>query len=94
MLYIEAAQMLGYGRIYILFRHLLPNILTPVIVMMMLDIGPAIIAIGVLSFLGLGTQPPQCRLGAHGLGGRPEPTGRVVDSHRSRLCHVYAGDGL
>ena len=63
MLYIEAAQMLGYGRIYILFRHLLPNILTPVIVMMLLDIGPAIIAIGVLSFLGLGTQPPNADWG-------------------------------
>ena len=63
MLYIEAAQMLGYGRIYILFRHLLPNILTPVIVMMLLDVGPAIITIGVLSFLGLGTQPPHADWG-------------------------------
>ena len=63
MLYIEAAQMLGYGRIYILFRHLLPNILGPVIVMMLLDVGPAIIAIGVLSFLGLGTQPPNADWG-------------------------------
>ncbi len=63
MLYIEAAQMLGYGRIYILFRHLLPNILTPVIVLMLLDVGPAIIAIGVLSFLGLGTQPPHADWG-------------------------------
>ena len=63
MLYIEAAQMLGYGRIYIVFRHLLPNILAPVIVMMLLDVGPAIIAIGVLSFLGLGTQPPNADWG-------------------------------
>ena len=63
MLYIEAAQMLGYGRIYILFRHLLPNILGPVIVMMLLDVGPAIITIGVLSFLGLGTQPPNADWG-------------------------------
>ena len=63
MLYIEAAQMLGYGRFYILFRHLLPNILTPVIVLMLLDVGPAIIAIGVLSFLGLGTQPPHADWG-------------------------------
>jgi len=63
MLYIEAAQMLGYGRIYIVFRHLLPNILGPVIVTMLLDVGPAIIAIGVLSFLGLGTQPPNADWG-------------------------------
>jgi peptide/nickel transport system permease protein len=58
MQYVEAAQMLGYSRAYIMRRHLLPNILTPVIVMMLLDLGPAIIAIGGLSFLGLGTQPP------------------------------------
>ena len=63
MLYIEAAQMLGYGRVYILFRHLLPNILGPVIVTMLLDVGPAVIAIGVLSFLGLGTQPPNADWG-------------------------------
>ena len=63
MLYIEAAQMLGYGRIHIVFRHLLPNILGPVIVTMLLDVGPAVIAIGVLSFLGLGTQPPNADWG-------------------------------
>jgi len=63
MLYVEAAQMLGYGKVYIMFRHLLPNILTPVIVMILLDLGPAIIAIGLLSFLGLGTQPPQADWG-------------------------------
>ena len=62
-LYIEAAQMLGYGKIYIIFRHLLPNILTPVIAMILLDLGPAIIAIGLLSFLGLGTQPPDADWG-------------------------------
>jgi peptide/nickel transport system permease protein len=63
MLYIEAAQMLGYGKVYILLRHLLPNVLAPVIVMILLDVGPAIIAIGVLSFLGLGTQPPNADWG-------------------------------
>jgi peptide/nickel transport system permease protein len=44
-------------------RHLLPNILTPVIVMILLDLGPAIIAIGLLSFLGLGTQSPSADWG-------------------------------
>ncbi len=63
MLYVEAAQMLGYGKIYIIFRHLLPNIMTPVIVMILLDLGPAIIAIGLLSFIGLGTQPPMADWG-------------------------------
>lgn len=62
-LYIEAAQMLGYGKIYIIFRHILPNIMTPVMVMILLDLGPAIIAIGLLSFIGLGTQPPMADWG-------------------------------
>ena len=63
MLYVEAVTMLGYGRVYIIFKHLLPNILTPVIVMMLLDFSPAIISIGLLSFLGLGTQPPEADWG-------------------------------
>jgi len=63
MLYVEAAQMLGYGKVYIMVRHLLPNILSPIFVMILLDLGPAIIAIGLLSFLGLGTQPPQADWG-------------------------------
>ncbi len=62
-LYVEAAQMLGYGKIYIIFRHLLPNIMTPVIVMVLLDLGPAIIAIGLLSFIGFGTQAPMADWG-------------------------------
>jgi len=71
MLYVEAAQMLGYGKLYIIFRHLLPNIMTPVIVMILLDLGPAIIAIGLLSFLGLGTQPPMADWGLMVWGGAP-----------------------
>ncbi len=62
-LYVEAAQMLGYGKLYIIFRHILPNIMTPVMVMILLDLGPAIIAIGLLSFIGLGTQPPMADWG-------------------------------
>ncbi len=63
MLFVEAAQMLGYGKSYILFRHLLPNIMRTVMVMMLLDFGPAIISIGLLGFLGLGTQPPNADWG-------------------------------
>jgi peptide/nickel transport system permease protein len=62
-LYVEAAQMLGYGKLYIIFRHILPNIMTPVMVMILLDLGPAIISIGLLSFIGLGTQPPMADWG-------------------------------
>ena len=63
MLFVEAAQMLGYGKVYILIRHLFPNMFRTVTVMMLLDFGPAIIAIGLLGFLGLGTQPPNADWG-------------------------------
>ena len=41
-----------------MYRHLLPNVLAPVIVMATLGIGQAILAAAGLSFLGLGAQPP------------------------------------
>lgn len=56
--FVETARALGAGSLYIMFRHLLPNILAPVIVMATLGIGQAILAAAGLSFLGLGVQPP------------------------------------
>ncbi len=54
----EAARALGYSRRRILFRHLLPNALAPVIVVAALGIGNTIVLEAGLSFLGLGVQPP------------------------------------
>jgi peptide/nickel transport system permease protein len=54
----EAALALGAPRRRLLFRHLLPNLLTPVIVAAALGIGNAILLESGLSFLGLGVQPP------------------------------------
>jgi len=56
--FIESARSLGANNAYIMYRHLLPNILTPVIVMASIGIGHAILAAAGLSFLGLGEQPP------------------------------------
>lgn len=56
--FIESARSLGANNVYIMYRHLLPNILTPVIVMASIGIGHAILAAAGLSFLGLGEQPP------------------------------------
>jgi peptide/nickel transport system permease protein len=56
--YILAARALGCGRGRIIFRHLLPNIMGPILVLATLRIGTAILTTAMLSFLGLGAQPP------------------------------------
>lgn len=56
--YIEAARCVGCTDGRIMFRHVLPNVLPPVIVVATVAIGNAIVAEASLSFLGLGTQPP------------------------------------
>ncbi|HUI18782.1 MAG TPA: ABC transporter permease [Alphaproteobacteria bacterium] len=56
--YVEAAKALGNPHARILLRHILPNILPPLMVQATLAIAQAIIAEASLSFLGLGQQPP------------------------------------
>jgi peptide/nickel transport system permease protein len=54
----ESALALGSGRGRLLVRHLLPNLLTPIVVAAALGVGNAILLEAGLSFLGLGVQPP------------------------------------
>lgn len=56
--YIESARAIGSGHFRIIFRHILPNCLSPLIVQATLGIGGAILETAGLSFLGLGAQPP------------------------------------
>lgn len=56
--YVQAAVAIGSGDVRILVRHVLPNVLAPVIVLATLGMGSAIVAESTLSFLGLGAQPP------------------------------------
>lgn len=56
--FITSARTLGAGNMRILFRHILPNSLTPLIVQGTLGIGTAIIEAAALGFLGMGAQPP------------------------------------
>lgn len=56
--YVQAARALGFGRGRIILRHLIPNVLAPVIVAATLGIGNTIVLEAGLSFLGLGIQPP------------------------------------
>jgi peptide/nickel transport system permease protein len=56
--YIQVAKALGYSHSRIIFFHLLPNTINPVLVMATLGIASMILSEAGLSFLGLGTQPP------------------------------------
>jgi peptide/nickel transport system permease protein len=62
--YVEAAKVLGYGHARIFFRHVLPNSVGALIVLLTLDVGTAIITFAGLSFLGLGVVPPTAEWGA------------------------------
>lgn len=57
--YVEATRALGYSHTRIIFRHILPNILGPVMVIAASNFASAIVIEAGLSFLGVGVQPPQ-----------------------------------
>ncbi len=61
--YIQAARALGYGNWRIIFRHVLPNVVTSVIIFSVADIILVILSTTSLSFLGLGVQPPTAEWG-------------------------------
>lgn len=56
--FVEAAKALGAGDLRIVFRHIIPNSLAPIIVQATLNIAAAILSAAALGFLGLGAQPP------------------------------------
>ena len=61
--YAAAARVLGYGEMRLIFRHLLPNAITPAIVYWMTDMALAILLGSSLGYLGLGAQPPTAEWG-------------------------------
>jgi peptide/nickel transport system permease protein len=56
--FVDAARALGLGNLRIIHRHVIPNVLAPIIVQVSLSLSLAILSESALSFLGLGTQPP------------------------------------
>lgn len=62
--YVSACVSLGYSDTRILYRHILPNCISTILVQITLDIAYAILDLAALSFLGLGTQPPTADWGA------------------------------
>jgi peptide/nickel transport system permease protein len=61
--YAAAGKVMGYSDARIIFRHLLPNAITPVIVYWMTDMALAILLGSSLGYLGLGAQPPDAEWG-------------------------------
>jgi peptide/nickel transport system permease protein len=57
-MFVTAALALGAGTVRILRRHILPNVMTPVIIKMSLDMGFAILTVASLGFIGIGVKPP------------------------------------
>jgi peptide/nickel transport system permease protein len=57
-LFVEAAKALGIGNLRIIFRHIIPNLVGPIIVIATANFATAILVEAGLSFLGLGVQPP------------------------------------
>ena len=62
--YVEAARVVGARDRMIMFRHIMPNVIAPAIVLATLGIGQAILIGAAISFLGLGAKPPTAEWGA------------------------------
>ena len=69
--FVEAAKATGSTNIRVMFTHILPNTIAPLIVVASLSIGGNIMAISALSFVGLGMQPPTPEWGSILAEGRP-----------------------
>jgi len=61
--YVKSVRVLGFSTPQILIRHVMPNVLAPIVVQIALSLSWAILTESGLSFLGLGTQPPDASLG-------------------------------
>ena len=87
--YVSACVSLGYSDTRILYRHILPNCISTILVQLTLDVAYAILDLASLSFLGLGTLPPQADWGAMLDEGRSvllmSPVRRYRHCHRGRL---------
>jgi ABC-type dipeptide/oligopeptide/nickel transport system permease subunit len=62
--YVLAIRSLGASNTTVIVRHVLPNVLTPIIVIFSMGLGASIMAESSLSFLGLGAQPPTASWGS------------------------------
>jgi ABC-type dipeptide/oligopeptide/nickel transport system permease subunit len=98
--YVEAAKAAGSGDLRIMFRHILPNTLGPVVVNGTLAVATAIITEAALSFLGFGIKPPTPSLGSLVVSGQSNPEDWWLTIFPGLtillivLCINFVGDGL
>ncbi len=100
--FVLAAREMGASHLHIIFRHLYPNVLSHVIVVLTLTIPGIILAESMLSFLGIGIQPPLVSWGIlmhdaqniETLGGHPWVMSPVVFILAAVLGFNFLGDGL
>ena len=99
--FVESARATGASHWYVLRVHILPNALSPVVIMATFGMGQAILAISALSFLGLGAQPPQFDWGSMLKDGivhmRSTPRLVVFPGMAIMMCVLafnFVGDGL
>jgi ABC-type dipeptide/oligopeptide/nickel transport system permease subunit len=98
--YVEAAKAAGSGNARIMFRHILPNTLGPVIVNGTLATATAILTEATISFLGFGIKPPNPSLGVLVAGGQANPQKWWLTIFPGLLivlivlCINFVGDGL
>lgn len=99
--YVEAARALGFSRRRIIFRHVLPNALHPIIVYGTIAIGTVVLSEAALSFLGVGPQPPTPAWGlmvADGKGLLPSAPHILLFPGAAIflmvVAFVFVGDGL
>ena len=69
--FVICEQVLGAGPLFIIFRHLAPNIIAPLVGLMALHLGHTLMSIAALGFLGLGLQPPSPEWGTMIMESRP-----------------------
>jgi peptide/nickel transport system permease protein len=98
--YVEAAKASGAGDLRIMFRHILPNTLGPIIVNGTLAVGAAILTEAALSFLGVGITPPNTSLGSLVSNAQDYPQAWWLTVFPGLtivlivLCVNFVGDGL
>jgi peptide/nickel transport system permease protein len=98
--YVEAAKAAGSGDMRIMFRHILPNTLGPIVVNGTLSVGAAIIVEAALSFLGFGIKPPTPSLGVLTANAQENPQQWWLTVFPGLtivlivLCVNFVGDGL
>ena len=85
--YVQAAKIAGASNARILFRHILPNVISPLIVTSTFGLGAVALSEVILSFFGLGVQPPRPSLGAmlSDVSGRGGASVSVLTNHPEQL---------